>query len=361
LPYDEPIELAEVSGEWIAARAKEASETGLAIVGVSADGSSVNGRPLEARASYRVATLRFLARGGDAALPPGMPWVPVRGALRSSLLDFLAVPRSIDPRDAVPDPATSVEWILRPDLDARLSSSSIANPAGYPSAPLQRRSSATAGVEANVRLAADAPAWLWENAALWRYKSTRTAAPPGTSIERDNLETLRSTFTFRTLFGRPRTYLPQPYLEAYGETESASLNGGGARRGLGRGSAGLRLSPHAKLALKLAGALERDFGQATPRTLLGANAQVTLSPWEIARLGERSLEVDSLFDAFAGGATAQVTVRAHAGVLMDLIGPLSFVLGADLYAERDGSGPFGVALDTSAGIRLRMLKRGSSF
>lgn len=63
---------------------------------------------------------------------------------------------------------------------------------------------------------------------------------------------------------------------------------------------------------------------------------------------------------FAGGATAQITTRAHAGVLVDLIGPLALVVAADLYAECDGGGPFGFAVEASAGIRVRMLARSSS-
>jgi CheY-like chemotaxis protein len=346
LPYDEPIEVAEVGGEWLSARAKDPN---LLVLG--AEEKTVNGRPLEPSATYRVATIRFLAEGGDAALPRGPRWTELRhAALRTTLLDALDSPASI------PDPAGAVEWTLRPDLDARFASSTISNPALYSAAPLQRTNTLTGGFEANGRLTADAPAWLWENAALWRYTSTKTSAPA--SVTHDDLESLRSTLTERVF---SKATLPQPYLEGYVETEAASVDGAGTRRWLGRGSLGFREAPHPKLVLKLAGAVERQVGDGAPRTLFGANAQLTLAPWELYKAGSRRVQADATVDAFIGGETTQTTVRAHAGLTLDLIGPLSLVLAADLYAERDGAGPFGAALDTSAGLKLRTVERTSSF
>jgi hypothetical protein len=357
LPYDEPIDVAEVSGEWLAARAKAAGDAGVVVVGVDSDGKNVNGRPLEPSATYRVATLRFLAQGGDAALPKGPRWDEVpRASLRASLIDSLDEPEQRDPREALPDPAHAVEWTLRPDLDARFSSTSIANPGGYTSAPFQRSNVLTGGFEANGRLNADSPAWLWENAALWRYTTTKTSSPE--SITHDDLESFRTTLTERTLFA-PK--LPQPYVEGYAETEAASTDGAGSRRWLGRGSVGLRETPHPKLVLKLAAAVERQVGDSGPRTLVGANAQIALAPWELFRAGSRRVQVDALVDAFLGGDTELTTVRAHAGLTLELIGPVSLTLSADLYAERDGRGPFGTAVDTSAGLKVRSVERTSSF
>ncbi|HEY2031863.1 MAG TPA: hypothetical protein VGH20_21880 [Myxococcales bacterium] len=346
LPYDEPIEVAEVSGEWLSARAKDPN---LLVVG--AEAKTVNGRPLEPSATYRVATIRFLAEGGDAALPEGPRWTEVRNVtLRSSLL------AALDRQGPIPDPARAVEWTLRPDLDARFSSSTISNPGLYSAAPLQRTSTVTGGFEANGRLTADSPSWLWENAAVWRYTATKTSAP--TSVTHDDLESLRSTLTRRTVF---KATLPQPYTEGYVETEAASVDGAGSRRWRGRGSLGLREAPHPKLVLKLAFAIERQVGDGAPRTLFGANAQLALVPWELYKAGSRKVQADAMIDAFIGGETTQTTIRAHAGLTLDLIGPLSLVLAADLYAERDGGGPFGAALDTSAGLKLRTVERTSSF
>ena len=359
-PFDEPIESAEVTGEWLAARAKAAKELGVLVVGVSPDGTLVNGRPIELGATYRVATLRFLAQGGDGALPRGPRWKEVSDAsLRSSLIELLDQPESADPRDWVPDPARAVEWTLRPDLNARFSSTSISNPGGYTAAALQRSNVFTAGFETNLRLTADSPSWLWENAGLWRYTTTHTASP--SSVTHDDLESLRATVTERTIFGPVGPAIPQPYVEGYGETEGASVDAAGNRRWLGRGSLGLRLQPHPKLSLKLAAAVERQLGDGAPRTLFGANAQLSLTPWELFRAGTRRIQADAMVDAFIGGATALTTVRAHAGLTVDIIGPLSLVLAADLYAERDGAGPFGAALDTSAGLRVRTVERTSSF
>jgi hypothetical protein len=358
LPFDEPLQASEVSGDWLAARAKTSKD--LLILGVSADGTQVNGRPIEPNGTYRVATLRFLAQGGDGALPRGPLWAQVpKASLRGSLIEALERPEQRDPREALPDPARAVEWTLRPDLDARFSSTSISNPGGYTAAALARSNVFTAGFETNLRLAADSPRWLWENAGLWRYTSTHTAAPA--SVTHDDLESIRSTLTERALFGPAGPLIPQPYVESYVETEGASIDEAGTRRWLGRGSAGLRLQPHPKLSLKLAAALERQVGDGAPRTLLGVNAQLALTPWELFRAGSRRIQADALVDAFIGGATALTTVRAHAGLTLELIGPLSLVLAADLYAERDGAGPFGAALDTTAGLRVRTVERTSSF
>jgi hypothetical protein len=66
LPYDEPIDVASVSGEWLKTRAREASEKRLAVIGVSPDGTEVNGRPLLPRGSYRS---RRFASSQRAAMP----------------------------------------------------------------------------------------------------------------------------------------------------------------------------------------------------------------------------------------------------------------------------------------------------
>lgn len=363
LPYDEPIDVADVSGDWLQARARSPAAGDLLLLGVSPDAKSVGGRPLEARATYRVATLRFLARGGDAALPAGPAWEQVPGAsLRSTLLGLLERPSPGDPRDGLLDPAESVVWTFRPDLDARLAVSSISNPGASAAAPLQRRDTLTLGGEANLRAMAEAPGWAWENAAVMRVRSTRSGNPTTPdSVNRDDLEALRSSFTLRRLLGAQAWYLPQPYAEGYVETESASSDGVGSRRWLARGSLGLRLALHPKLSVKAAAAVERALGGPDARTLLGLNAQLALAPWELARLGTRRVELEAALDGFAGGATAQVTLRGHAGLLVDLIGPLALVLSTDFYAERDGAGPFGTSVDTSAGLRVRLLERFSAF
>ena len=361
LPFDEQLEVAEVSGDWLTKRAKESSAAQLLLLGLSADGASVAGRPIDPRAQYRVATVRFLAHGGDGALPAGPDWRPLPLTLRGVTTAALERPSAADPRDEVPDPAKAVAWMLRPDLDARFASTSISNPGAYAAAPLQRSNTVTLGAEGNLRLAADAPRWVWENAALLRYRSTRTTsldAAPVTTRDVDDLETLRSTYTWKQLFGEPRWYLPQLYGEGYGETEAGSA---GSRRYLGRGSIGGKFSVTPKLSVKLAAAVERQVDDTSARTPFGLNAQLVLLPQELARFGDRRVELDSTIDFFAGGASAQVTVRAHAGLLIDLIGPLSFVLAADVYGERDGGGPTGVSLDTSAGLRVRLLEHFTSF
>ncbi|MBS2022337.1 MAG: 5'-nucleotidase C-terminal domain-containing protein [Deltaproteobacteria bacterium] len=363
LPYDDSLMIAQVTGEWLQARAATAASRELLLLGVDRAGKQVAGRPLEARARYQVVTSRFLARGGNAALPAGPEWRPLDDAsLRGALLSLLERSSILDPRDAVPDPVDAVAWTFRPDLDARLAASSISNPGGYQTAPLQRIDSLTLGGEANLRAAADTRRWLWENELALRYRSTRTRPPDtGAVTLRDDFEGLRSTFTARELFGVQRWFRPQPYAEAYGESESAATDGEGHRRWLLRGSTGLRFSLAPALSVKLAAALARELGDAGPRTLLGLNAQLTLTPWELARIGGRRIELDSSLDGFAGGATAQVTLRGHLGVLIDLLGPLALVFATDLYVERDGSGPAGLALDTSAGLRVRLFERLSSF
>jgi hypothetical protein len=363
LPFDEPIEVAAVSGDWLAALAKGPAAAGLHLLGVSADGKTVLGRALDPRATYRVATLRFLAQGGNGALAPGPAWALASGiTLRAALLRLLDRPSGLDPREAVPQPAEAVIWTLRPDVDARLALSTISNPGGYGAAPLQRSDARTLGLEVTLGGVADAQQWLWENTGALRFRHTLTTNANGSAtISRDDLETVRSTLTLRDLAGPQGWYLPQPYVEAYGESEVAATDGVGDRRWLLRGSLGARLVPHAKLALKLAVALEERAGSGGSKTLPGLNAQVAMLPWEVARFGGRRVEIDGTLDAFGGGEGPQLTVRAHAGLLIDLIGPLAFVFAADLYAERDGGGPAGVSLDTTAGLRVRILDRISTF
>lgn len=369
LEYDEPIVVADVSSVWLAEVARRSAQRRLVTPGLTPDGlgARVLGRPLQARASYRVATLRFLASGGDDALPPlpsGAVWRPIeRGTLRSLVLERLGPETDRDPRDVVSDPRDAPEWIAQGTIDGSFSGSSIDNPSGYTSALLNRGSTIALGLEVNLRADATAPAWSWENVGVLRYRAQWAPSAPGMAgafQEAVDQIQVRSLGAWRGLRERPGDwYVPDPFIEVFAESELSEPMGRGWHWFLVRPTIGARFPLTNELELKLAVGIQAQVLDPAAEVEGGLGSTITLRPWDLARIEERHITVQGLVDWFIVdlGDQNRWQLRGSVDATFDLIGPFALTLGVRVYAQQENGNQVGLALDATAGLRLGWLGR----
>lgn len=369
LEYDEPLVEAEVPATWITELARRLEPEALVASGLAWDGSSarVLGRPLQPRASYRVVTLRFLASGGDDALPPlpeGSEWTPVeRGTLRAVVLESLQRSTGRDPREGLPDPTVAPEWVVSADANGSFSGSSISNPAMYDSSLLNRINTVALGIEVNLRADATAPDWSWENTGVMRYRSQWTPGLMGASgvwAESVDQIQVRSLGAWRGLRARPSEwYVPDPYVEVFLESEVTQPAARDWHWMLFRPTIGARFPLTTELEVKLMTGLQAQLLQPNNEAEFGLGAIVTLRPWDLARIDDRHVTISGLLDWFLVdlGDQNRWQLRGNLDAAFDLAGPLALTLGVRLYAQQERGQDVGLALDATAGLRLGWLGR----
>lgn len=374
LQYDEPLVVAEVSREWIQALARRAAERGLVTPGLSWDGTNVRvrGRTLVTRSSYRVVTLRFLAEGGDDAfdeLDPGpLPdWQPVDTAtLRSVVLEALVRRDARDPRDARSSPGDAPEWILTGGLDGAFAGSSISNPAAYDTSLLNRASTLSLGVQLDLGAIATAPDWSWESTFIGRYRTqwtpSVTPAMAGAFTEAVDQLQLRSTASWRGIRGLAHSeewYVPDPFLEAFVETEISAPDTRGFHWFLVRPLAGLRFTITPELELKLDAGFQLQVLDPAAEVEGGFGAVVQLRPWDLIRSGDQHTTVSTTLDFFLSdpGDRNFWQLRGQLDAAIDLAGPLALTFGVRLYLQQDRQQELGAAIDATAGLRVSGLAR----
>ncbi len=389
LQYDEPLVVADVSRAWIEALARRLGSAGLVTPGLTTTGGTqVGGRSLVTRASYRVVTLRFLASGGDSALegldPQEEPdWEPLGESLtlRSVVRDALDDRDPRDPRVVRSAPNDAPEWLLTGSLDGTFAGSSISNP-GYDVASLNRSSTVSLGLELNLGASASAPDWTWDNTFVTRYRTqwspSSTAGMAGAFSEAIDQIQLRSTGAWRGLFrgttGSHEWYVPDPYIEAFVESELTQPEGPTARNFhwlLVRPLAGLRFTLMPELDIKfdvgfqtqaLAWGLQDAMGNPEGTIDGGVGALLTLRPWDLIRDGDRHTTLSGTVDFFWSDPLTRNLwqLRGQLDAQIDLAGPLSLALGVRLYLQRDelfAHDALGAAVDATAGVRISGIGR----
>jgi len=382
LQYDEPLVVADVSRAWIEALAHHAAAYGLVTPGLDIATSEVGGRGLVTRASYRVVTLRFLASGGDSALegldPRDEPdWQPLgeTATLRSVVRDALSRRDTRDPRAVRQHEGDTPEWLLTGSLDGTFAGSSISNP-GYDVASLNRSSTVSLGLEVNLGASASAPDWTWDNTFVTRYRTqwspSSAAGTSGAFSEAIDQIQLRSTGAWRGLFrGTTRShawYVPDPYIEAFVESEVTQPGSRNFHWLLVRPLLGLRFTLMPELDIKfdagfqtqaLAWGLLDPAGQPEGTVDGGLGVLVTLRPWDLLRDGDRHTTLSGTADFFWSDPLTRNLwqLRGQIDAQIDIAGPFSITLGVRLYLQQDRQVALGAAVDATAGIRVSGIGR----
>ncbi len=392
LEHDEPLYEAWVTRDWLTELAARRTPRHLLTEGLVGTGGDirVRGRPLISRAQYRVVTIRFLAQGGDGALPAlpaAAEWRPVLRAEHPEVsrapsatdelepgltalevaLVMLARRDAGDPRDVRPPPGQAPEWIVQGNVDGTFSGSSVANPALYDAALLNRSSTVTLGIEVSLRADATAPDWTWENTGSLRYRTQWTQGTetmglraPGAFTEAVDQLQVRSTGSYRGLRATSTDpWVPDPYLEVFVESELTEPSTRSWHWLLLRPTVGARFPLTTDLELKLQAGVQAQVLQPEGNADVGFGALITLRPWDLLRAGEQRLQLQGVVDFFYAdpGDSNRWQLRSSLDASLDLAGPLALTFGIRAYLQQDRGAELGLALDATAGVRLGALSR----
>ncbi|MGE0784119.1 MAG: 5'-nucleotidase C-terminal domain-containing protein [Sandaracinaceae bacterium] len=405
LEYDEPLEVASVDQAWLTALARQAASTGeLVTPGLTYSGDAsapsveIGGHAAQARQSYRVVTLRFLARGGDHDLVPPLPgrreWTTLEGeegTLRSVVLDYLDRRRDEDPRETLPDADETLEWTFGAGIDLGFSGSTVDNPQRRCTAeelamvpqpcdgsgffvdengarvPIFQTTQLLLGevvsfsVAAQFTANAEAPDWTLENDATFRYRTTWASATHQWVESEDQIRS-RNALSWRGLRDPDANqwYLPDPTVSLFIESEFTEPTTRDWHWFLFRPMAGGRFQLLDKLELTFNVGMQVQLLE-TPSLDPGAGVGATLKlqPWDFLALDGRYARLGFTFDYFLSdlGDQNQGVLRGQLDAAFDLAGPLAMTTSFSLLLQHDGIREFGFALNASLGLRLSTVAR----
>ncbi|MCB9595736.1 MAG: 5'-nucleotidase C-terminal domain-containing protein [Sandaracinaceae bacterium] len=403
LEYDDPLLVAEVDERWLKRLARNAADRGTMVTpGLTWSGTGtslavqIGGHPAEARARYRVVTIRFLAAGGDGEAVPSLgtlgEWQTFgEESMRTTTLAYLEQPREGDPRQALPDADGTLEWQFRADADLLFSGSSIDNPrrrcteamlampgmcdadgfaltdgarvAAYDATQLSLADVITFGFNVTLAANAAAPDWTWQNTGNFLYRTAWTE-PTGTTgsefVEAADQIRTRSTLSWRGLReGDDQWYLPDPTADLFIESEFTAPESRGYQWFLTRPTLGFRFQLADKLQFQINGGFQVQVFQPDTNVEGGFGATMTLAPWDMIKLDQQFARLAFTFDYFLAFSEAQArgTLRGTVDAAFDLAGPLALVMQANLYLQHQSAQDIGAAISVSAGIRLGYLGR----
>ncbi|HKP59282.1 MAG TPA: hypothetical protein VJV78_21310 [Polyangiales bacterium] len=352
---DSPLVSAAVPLDWLNELNKRLSGLRpLTLIGTSTDGGdpTIAGRLQVTGASYRIVTSAVLARSGR--LPDGARWRPVdrpAASLRGALLRQLSAARSGDPRSRLHDPYESTQWILRADAGLLANLTATKDKGDYAEPALQVNDSRQIGARLVLNVDADAPGFLFENAAQVAFDrnfATKTTA--------QDLVTVQTTYTYRGLWPTPLLY-PHPFLEGYLETQ---FERGDAdyHHLLLRPEAGLRSMVSRVLSLKVSFGVQYEALQPGAAVRPGIGAELLLKPWTIG-LGNGPLQLEGnvLYYWNSPGKLDEHTLRGQLISSVQVFGPLQVTLTALGVLRKDPDQKAGKGLSIQAGIRLRFVDR----
>ena len=340
-------------------------------------GVKVNGRPLDKARAYRIATIGFVANGGDGLLPAGaLPWKPLPGEpdLRDLVEDFLAHHTADRDGDPTVDPRTDFGRPVaeRPlivalgDLGLDLAQTSIANTPAYTDTQLVRATqlavtgNATGLLEVRDRVhEADLRLDL-----KYGWSRNQPVGAPLTSGETADLITFSGVYNFRGLRGSDyllKRAVPDPFVRVRLESEFTRPEVTATQT---------RTFHHAQMT-NTAGVLFTVIPKLRLRAGAGAQAELlasgadgawqpvleaggTLDPVAIATFGPLAVKLEGLVDYDFVDPTGlrQHEVRGTGKLSVPLLPTLFITVGVDLFAVQRERQGWGTSADVVAGLRV---------
>ncbi len=387
LPFKAQVLVSALTGQAIADALRKYAglEPGqrLRIRGLTKKGDDllINGRPLNLTARYRLATIDFLAAGGNGLLPEkffAAGRTVVAEDLRQLVLKHLVQRAG---RGAVPSPLQLERrplWRAALDFGADLQNVSVSNPGSlYDRPQLVRQPSIAFKIDGTLRAEMDHPIHLAQLTLRTLYgqswlRTTATAdmtapdpAKPSAWIgqETADLINLLALYSYRGLSER-RPHLPTPYLSLGLESE---FNRPDTRSYLHfelSGALGMRLALPASISATLGIGVRSELlanpdsenasesALSRARFLLTTLIEMPKRPL-LPRLGSALLGEFSVSYSF----TDVVLLRSHElrgiGKLYIALGrPLYLTVSSELYVYRDRDNEPGAALDLNVGLKV---------
>ncbi len=367
IQYDEPLVVGEARASWIRKLAREMPE-GLQVPGLSISGAytsleriTVGGRRLDDAATYRIATIRFLAEGGDGALPPGVEWEPVNGRLRSAVESFLDAPRDVDPREDLVDPFSQLEWSAHMEAALSFSGNAVRDRSGYGEGPLSGQGQVLVGLSSTFRLDATSRSAAWQNELIATY-ALSTSGEDGSFQEGSDQITYRTSAQLRKLrVLHDALYVPDLIVEGFVRTEFTADESNDAHFLSARFVAGPQWRLHPRLQVRLVGGGEVSDALDDERRTFepGVGAQLVLSTFTLMREWPRLLTLATTLDYFASGFGSGPTrhlLQGSFALQLDLSRGVGLSLNTSLYGLKEG-GPFAFALTSSVNLRVAWNRR----
>jgi hypothetical protein len=383
LPYRAVIGVARMTGASVASLLAPALDNPkAAMVGLAKDGGhlQVNGRPLDKARSYRIATIAFVASGGDAIVPPeALPWRPLKGSpdLLDAVETFLRTATAREDHDPSVDPQTdfgplpSDRLLLVGLMDGGLdiANTRIANGPGYGDAQLARGAQQVWKAEWTGILQARYPRHESDSRLNMKYgwMSSQPVGAPRSSEETTDLITFASMYSYRGLRSNPalvRRYIPDPYARVGLESEFTRPPISSTQT---RTFHHLELTTTAGLLFSLTPALKIRGGGGVRKELLTsqepfgrwrplAEAGVTLLPTALATFGSLAVKLEGQTDySFADPfGDREHQLRASGKLSVPLL-PLLFVtVGLDVFAVQRQQQGWAASYDTTVGLRVHL-------
>ena len=380
LPYRAVIGAARVPGPVVESLLGPALSNGkLAIVGLGkgAGGLQVNGRSLDRAREYRVATIAFVAEGGDGIFAPhALPFAPLPGApdLRDAVADFLARDTAAEDGDPTVNaktdfgrpPADRPLLVALADGEFDFSSTSISNGPGYGDTQLTRAQQTLVKGEATLVTQLRQPIHEADGRLDLQYGWSRNKPPgmPEVSGETADLITGIVSDSYKGLHDWrrvPRPFIPDPYARVWLESEFTRPEVTPTQT---RSYHHLQLTNTAGAQFTLTPRLKLRAGVGAQSELLAPSpdggwhavieAGGTLDPTAIATFGALAVKLEGLFDYDFVDPTEmrQHQLRASGKLSVPLLPALFLTVGLEVFAvERQELG-WAASYDTTIGLRL---------
>jgi 5'-nucleotidase / UDP-sugar diphosphatase len=352
----------------------------LAVVGLGrgSGGLEVNGRPLDKTRQYRVATIAFVATGGDGIFAPhALPFAPLPGApdLGHEVAAFLANETAAEDGDPTVNVATDFGRspsdrpliVLLADGELDFSDTSISNPAAYGDAQLTRTQQTSLKGEATLVAQIRHPIHEGDGRFDAQYGWARNQPPgmPAVAGESIDLITAIATYTYRGLRDLrriPRRAVPDPYARVWLESEFTRPDVTPTQT---RTYHHLQLTNTAGAQFTLTPKLKVRGGAGLQRELLAPDdegggwhgvleAGATLDPTAIATWGALVVKLEGLFDYDVVDPTGlrQHQLRATGKLSVPLVPTLFITVGLDVFAVQRQELGWGESYDTTIGLRI---------
>ena len=380
LPFRAVLGTARVAGGIIdSALGPALGKDQLSAVGVTRGpgGILVNGRPLDKARAYRVATIAFVAGGGDGLLPPGaLPWRALRGEpdLRDIAADFLAHHTADRDGDPTVDPGTDFGRPVaqRPlvvglgDLGLDLSSTSISNAPAYTDTQLVRATqlavtgNATGLLQVRDRVhEADLRLDL-----KYGWSRNQPVGSPLTSGETADLITFSGVYNFRGLRGTDyllKRTVPDPFVRVRLESEFTrpAVTPSQTRtyhHAQMTNTAGVLFTLMPKLRLRAGGGAQAELlaGGTDGAWQPVLEAGGTLDPVAIATFGPLAVKLEGLvdYDFIDPAGLRQHELRGNGKLSVPLLPTLFITVGVDLFAVQRERQGWATSADVVAGVRV---------